>query len=189
MPRPIDATDHAIVRELQADGAQTNVAIAHHLGISEGAVRRRTARLRREGLVRIAAVVDPAAFGLRTHAVIGMHVELHRAEKVATRLATLRELSYVYETSGQYDVIAVGFFASDEELRIFLTRRLAPIEGILRTDTLHVMRTLKRSLRWGDSADPDPERDAVPPSAGRRRARALTAVADPRRRAGRPRRS
>ncbi len=172
MTREVDAIDRAIVHELQADGSKTNVELARAVGLTEGAVRRRVGLLRREGLISIAAVVDPVAFGLRTHAVIGLHVDLNRVEVLAQRLADMRELSYVYETAGQYDIIIVGFFASDEQLRLFLTRKLARLEGILRTDTFHILRTMKRSLRWGEGAETDDQGgDAAAPtgSAGRTR--------------------
>ena len=75
----------------------------------------------------------------------------------------MRELSYVYETTGQYDVMIVGFFASNEQLREFLTRTLAKVEGVISSDIFLVMRTVKRSFRWGEAVD-----DATPPSTPRR---------------------
>ena len=153
MVKELDGIDRAIVRALQDDGSKTNVELAQAVGLTEGAVRRRVALLRRTGLVSISATVDPLALGLRTHAVIGLHVDLNRVEALAEQLADMRELSYVYQTAGQYDIMIVGFFASDEQLRLFLTRKLARLEGILRTDTFHILRTMKRSLRWGESMD------------------------------------
>ena len=151
--REIDAIDRALIRELQTDARQTNVALAKKVGLTEGAVRRRVDSLLASGTIRIAAVADPSALGLQRHAVIGLRVESSRTEELGAALAQMRELSYVYETAGTYDLIIVGFFASDEQLRLFLTRRVARLPGVLRTETFYVMQTLKRSFRWGEAEE------------------------------------
>src|SRR3712207_557519 len=131
MPDGLDDIDRQLVAELQTDGRQSNVALARKVGLTEGAVRRRVDGLLRSGAFRIVAVADPELLGLRTHAVIGIRADLNRVEALTEELAQMRELSYVYETTGQFDIIAVGFFAANEQLREFLTRRLARLSGIL----------------------------------------------------------
>jgi Lrp/AsnC family transcriptional regulator, regulator for asnA, asnC and gidA len=149
----LDRVDRQLVRALQTDGRQSNTALARQLGLSESAVRRRIDSLLDRGVMRVTAVADPLALGLGTHAVIGLRVEQALLEAVSEQLAAMGELSYVYETIGQFDIIVVGFFPSDEELRVFLTQKLARLPGIVRSDTYHIMRTIKRSLRWGEASD------------------------------------
>lgn len=151
--RDIDTIDRALIRELQSDARQSNVALAKKVGLTEGAVRRRVDQLLQSGTIRIAAVADPSALGLQRHAIIGLRVENSRVEELSSALAKMRELSYVYETAGTYDLIVVGFFASDEQLRLFLTRKIARLPGIIRSETFYVMKTLKRSFRWGESEE------------------------------------
>jgi Lrp/AsnC family transcriptional regulator for asnA, asnC and gidA len=148
----LDEIDMALVRELQSDARQSNVALARKVKLTEGAVRRRIDNLLARGAVRIVAVADPETLGLQTHAVIGMRVDIDRIEPLSDELANMRELSYVYQTAGQFDLIVVGFFASTEQLRIFLTQRLGRLQGVKGTDTYVVLRTMKRSLRWGEVA-------------------------------------
>ena len=167
--REIDAIDRALIRELQTDARQTNVALAKKVGLTEGAVRRRVDQLLSSGMIRIAAVADPSALGLQRHAIIGLRVESSRTEELSAALGQMRELSYVYETAGSYDIIVAGFFASDEQLRIFLTRTVARLPGVLRTETFYVMRTVKRSYRWGEADDAP----AVPTETRGRRSRAI----------------
>lgn len=155
MPEGLDEIDRRLVRELQLDARQSNVALARKVGLTEGAVRRRIDNLLKSGGFRIVAVGDPELLGLRTHAVIGLRTDLNRIEQVTKELAAMRELSYVYETTGQFDVIVVGFFASNDQLREFLTRKLARLAGIIDSDTFLVMRTVKRSFRWGEAVESD----------------------------------
>jgi len=165
--RELDDIDRALIRELQTDARQTNVALAKKVGLTEGAVRRRVDHLLSTGTIRIAAVADPSALGLQRHAIIGLRVESSRTEELSTVLAQMRELSYVYQTAGTYDLFIVGFFASDEQLRIFLTRKVARLPGVLRTETFYVMQTVKRSFRWGEAEE------APATEAPRARSRAL----------------
>ena len=167
MPGP-DEIDRQLIRELQSDARQSNVALAQKVGLTEGAVRRRIDNLLKTGEFRIVAIGDPELLGLRTHAVIGIRADMNRLEELTAELTAMRELSYVYETTGQYDIMIVGFFASNEQLREFLTRKLAKVEGVISSDTFLVMRTVKRSFRWGEAVD-----DELPPPSPPRRPRTL----------------
>lgn len=167
MPGP-DEIDRQLIRELQSDARQSNVALAQKVGLTEGAVRRRIDNLLKTGEFRIVAIGDPELLGLRTHAVIGIRADMNRLEDLSAELTAMRELSYVYETAGQYDIMIVGFFASNEQLREFLTRKLAKVEGVISSDTFLVMRTVKRSFRWGEAVD-----DELPPPSTPRRPRSL----------------
>lgn len=148
-----DEIERQLLRELQTDARQSNVALAKKVGLTEGAVRRRIDKLLRAGKFRVVAVGDPDLLGLQTHAVIGLKVELTRIEQLSAELGGMRELSYVYETTGQFDIIVVGFFTSNDQMREFLTRKLARLEGVIDSDTFLVMRTVKRSFRWGEGLD------------------------------------
>ena len=163
-----DEIDRQLIRELQSDARQSNVALAQKVGLTEGAVRRRIDNLLKTGEFRIVAIGDPELLGLRTHAVIGIRADMNRLEDLTAELTAMRELSYVYETTGQYDIMIVGFFASNEQLREFLTRKLAKVEGVISSDTFIVMRTVKRSFRWGEAVD-----DELPPPSAPRRPRSL----------------
>ena len=99
---------------------------------------------------------DPFAGGRRTHVVIMVRTEIKRLEEVAAALAEMPELSYVYVTSGPFDIVSVAFFESDSELHDFLTRKVARLPGILRTETFHIMRTLRRATRLGAPVDAAP---------------------------------
>lgn len=151
--KPLDATDQALIKELQRDGRASNVELAKGLGLSEGAIRHRIRKLIERKLIRVVAVEDPVAGGRRTHVVICLRTEIRRLEEIAASLAAMPELSYVYVTSGPYDIVAVAFFESDAELHDFLTSNVAKMPGILRTETFHIMRTLRRVPHLGQPID------------------------------------
>lgn len=150
----LDDIDKRLMRELQADARISSAALSRMVNLKEGAVRRRIDNLVKGGALRIVGVSDPDTLGLRTHAVIGMRITADQVEPLLLRFAEMREFSYVYQTIGQFDIMAVGFFPSNEQMRSFLLETLAPIEGVLETQTFLIMKTAKRSYRWGQSGEP-----------------------------------
>jgi Lrp/AsnC family transcriptional regulator, regulator for asnA, asnC and gidA len=146
----LDEIDKALIRELQQDARVANMALGKKVGLTEGAVRRRIDNMIKSGTLRIVGVGDPERMGLKTHAVIGMRVEVSRIEALLEEFGRMREFSYVYQTTGQFDIMAVAFFNSNDQLREFLTRTLGQISGVIETHTFLIMKTAKRSFRWGE---------------------------------------
>lgn len=144
----LDDIERQLLAELQANARQTNTELAAKVGLTEGAIRRRVGRLLASGLLKIVAVVDPELSGLTTHAVIGLKVEPSQILAISAAVADMPELSYVYETTGQFDIIVVGYFVSTDEMRDFLQQKLVQLPGIRSTDTFVVMRTVKRPMQF-----------------------------------------
>ncbi len=152
----MDATDRKLLEMLANDGRRANVDMARAMGISEGTVRKRIDRLIASGLLRIVGVADPAAAGYGTRAWILLTTELARVDEVANRLADLPEVLSVQTVMGGYDVMAEAAFASDEDLKAFLSEQVAAIPGVLTSRTCHVARVLKRGHQWAPPPPPPP---------------------------------
>lgn len=76
MPLRLDATDRRILRELMADGALTNVALAQRVGLSAPPCLRRVRALEDAGVIEgYTALVDASALGyaLTAFAMVGLH--------------------------------------------------------------------------------------------------------------------
>lgn len=166
-PQQLDEIDIRLIRELQQDARISNVALARKVDLTEGAVRRRIDNLIKAGALRIVGVGDPEWLGLKTHAVIGMRVAVGQIERLLEAFSHMREFSYVYQTTGQFDIMAVAFFHSNDQLRDFLTGTLGQLEGVLETQTFLIMKTAKRSFRWGESSDEDGDEVPSTNDAGR----------------------
>lgn len=76
MPIVLDAMDWRILRELQADGRMTNIALANKIGLSPPPCLRRVRALEEAGLItRYTALLDEAALGftLTAFAMVRLH--------------------------------------------------------------------------------------------------------------------
>lgn len=135
----------AIIRELQRNARQTNVALAEKVGLSEGAVRRRIDRMVSEGHLHFAVVADAEYMGFRLHVLFQIQTDPDSAEQLIDQLVAMGELSYVYHCTGQFNVCVVGYFESTDELREFTTGRLGMLDGVVEVRTVMIMRVAKRS--------------------------------------------
>ena len=61
----LDQFDREIISLLQKDGRMPFLTIANELGLAEGTVRRRVAKLMDEGLLKIVGIANPFKVGLR----------------------------------------------------------------------------------------------------------------------------
>lgn len=151
----MDQLDKGILEILQKDGRAPYSVIARQLNSNEATVRKRTERLIRAGIVDVIGVSNPIQLGLKTHILIGMDVELGRLDQIADELATMDEFNYVACASGQYDLVAIGVFASDVELYEFLSQRLPKIEGVRKTYTSHLLRLVRRTFNYKIPSESD----------------------------------
>lgn len=139
----MDKLDKDIINFLQENGRMRYTKIAEELGVTEGTVRNRAARLREENLIQIIGMTDPHSMGYEAPAVIGVSVQPAQLEAAAEAIATFPEVSYLILVSGEYDLIIEVFCQNREHLAAFVTDKLQPINGVQKTQTFIILHTYK----------------------------------------------
>ncbi|MGO1319334.1 MAG: Lrp/AsnC family transcriptional regulator [Galactobacter sp.] len=143
----LDATNKAIVEQLQEDGRRSYAAIGKAVGLSEAATRQRVQRLVDAGAMQIVAVTDPLQMGFARQAMIGIDTT-GMIPDIADAIADLPEVNYCVVTAGRYDVLAEVVAEDDEDLlRIITTIR--SVDGVTDTDTLVYLSLRYQSYNWG----------------------------------------
>jgi len=145
---PYDELDRQIIALLQQDGRRPNTEIAQQLGVTETTVRKRVGRLVSENLIKVVAVASPEVVGMTMSAIIGITVDMKAHEEVAAALEALPQTRYVGFSTGPYDLIIEAVFRSHEELLGLLSRKLAKIPGITKTDTSVILKVTKFAYEW-----------------------------------------
>jgi Lrp/AsnC family transcriptional regulator, regulator for asnA, asnC and gidA len=135
--------DRAIADLLGIDGRMSSSELARRVRAPEPTVRRRVRRLLAQGLIRVIAVVDPAQTPDRVDALIGLKVDLSALEHVSAELAKRGELRYVGISTGEFDILAEGVFASQQALRAFLTECIGRLPGVRDSRTFVILHTVK----------------------------------------------
>jgi len=147
MRAELDATDWRILKELQADGRITNVALAARVGLSPPPCLRRVRTLEQAGFIRgYHAILDArlAGYEITAFASVRLHAqgepELREFEKQVLMWPLVRE---VYMLSGDMDYqlhcVAPDLSAFQDQV----VGRLAALPNVASVKTTLVMRRVK----------------------------------------------
>ena len=144
--RRVDELDRRIIEALQENGRESFRRIAARLGVSEGTVRARYARLTSEGILQVVAVTNPLGLGFE-QALIGVKTSGPPSE-VADAISRWPEADYVVVTAGQFDLV-VELVASDRRGLLELTNRLRALASVVSTETFFYLEMWKQLYDWG----------------------------------------
>lgn len=157
---PLDPLERRIVRLLQADGRMTTADLARQTGASEPTVRKKLQAMQASGVLKVRASVDPVHLGHEASAYIGVDVDRARITAVAECLAAFPFIDSVSVTTGPYDLMVKGHFATVRDLYDFLFGELAGVEGIKDTHSFLMLQNFKHEGRTPGAA---PAFRAAPP--------------------------
>ncbi len=127
LPDPVvalDDLDHSLLALLSTDAHESNRELARRLGVSDGTVRSRLARMEGAGLLRIVAMVDPittgevGAVGLVFFAMDGS------GDALIDALAGDPSIPSISRCIGEFDVTVVVDAQSSDELHARVSREL-----------------------------------------------------------------
>jgi DNA-binding Lrp family transcriptional regulator len=154
MPDPIaavqlDATDRAILRQLQQDARPTNVELAQQVHLSPSACLRRVRRLEEAGVIaRYVALLDPRAVGQAGTSFTIVNVErttpeaLRRFEDAVRLEPAILDCFYV---AGGNDYLLRFTYRDAADLERFHTEVLTRLPGVMRSNSMLVLRTVKKT--------------------------------------------
>lgn len=148
MAHRLDSTDRRILKELQADGRVTNVALASRVGITPPPCLRRVRALEDAGFITgYHAEVDEKMLGyaLTAFAMVGLHsqseTDLRAFENRALAWPLVRE---AYMLSGDSDYILSCVAPDLPAFQEFVTRELTAAPNVATVKTFLAIRRAKR---------------------------------------------
>ncbi|MCP4843586.1 MAG: AsnC family transcriptional regulator [Actinomycetia bacterium] len=144
----LDATDKAIIAELQVQGRLAYAKLAPLVGLSEAATRKRVNKLLERGVMEIVAVTDPTRLGLSHQSMVGINVDAD-VRKIADELARIEAIYYVVVTAGRYDILAEVFSADATQFVGVINDQIRPIPGIINLGILTYLDLVKQTYNWG----------------------------------------
>ncbi len=144
----LDATDKAIIAELQVQGRLAYAKLAPLVGLSEAATRKRVNKLLERGVMEIVAVTDPTRLGLSHQSMVGINVDAD-VRKIADELARIEAIYYVVVTAGRYDILAEVFSTDATQFVGVINDQIRPIPGIINLEILTYLDLVKQTYNWG----------------------------------------
>lgn len=148
MPLVLDALDWRILKELQAEGRMTNVALANRIGLSAPPCLRRVRALEEAGLITgYAALVDEVALGftLTAFAMVGLHnqseSDLRAFENLVLGWPMVRE---AHMLSGESDYMLKCVARDLRSFQDFVLGELTAAPNVASVKTFLTIRRAKR---------------------------------------------
>lgn len=139
----MDKLDYLILSHLQEDGRRPFTEIAKSVGVTEGTVRKRAARMIEDDVIRIMGLVDPHKVGFEAPAIIQVTVTPPHLDEAAKQIEAFAEVSYLLMVSGEYDLLVEVRCRDREHLASFLRDQLQQVSGVSRTVSAMVLHTYK----------------------------------------------
>jgi len=144
----LDATDWRILKELQADGRMTNIALANRIGLSAPPCLRRVRALEEAGLISgYTALIDEVALGyaLTAFAMVRLHnqaeSDLRAFENRVLAWPLVRE---AYMLSGESDFMLKCIARDLPEFQNFVLDALTSAPNVASVKTFLTIRRAKR---------------------------------------------
>ncbi|REG83211.1 Lrp/AsnC family transcriptional regulator [Marinomonas pollencensis] len=152
----LDSIDIRILKELQRDADQTNLALAETVGLSAPACLKRVHKLKAEGVIeRVVAVVSAQAIGRRLNMVVEVEMssdDMRLANQFINAIDQSPEVKQCYKVTGSVDFVLIVNVADVFEYDAFCQRVIYAQEGMKKFTTLISLRCTKFDLSQGGLA-------------------------------------
>jgi len=125
----------------------SNNEVSRRLELSEGTVRRRIKQLRKAGIMRTGALLDPNKLDNKQLVLIlACIAKAQNLSCTAEKITQLENVLSVSLISGQYDLLLEVLVDSNRGLVDFPAGDLSTIEGITKTETSLVLKSLNKYI-------------------------------------------
>ena len=126
----LDDLDKRILKLLQFNCRLSFAELSRKLDVAEATVRFWVNRLVEDGVItRFAALVDPAKVGMKVSGAILLKIDPAYLEEACKQLVSFSETQYLFQSTGEYDVVSV-IVARDMEHLNGLVKRTKIIPGV-----------------------------------------------------------
>jgi Lrp/AsnC family leucine-responsive transcriptional regulator len=150
----LDAIDRLILHELQHNGKLSNVELAQRVHLSPSACLRRVKQLEEDGVIaQYVALLNPKAVGQHGTSFTIINLESMSNSLLGAFEQAVRDEPQVldcYYVAGSNDYMIRFSYRDAEDLERFHTEVLMRLPGVERSNSMLVLRTVKKTtaLPW-----------------------------------------
>jgi Lrp/AsnC family transcriptional regulator, leucine-responsive regulatory protein len=148
----LDATDRAILDQLQHDGKLSNVELAQRVHLSPSACLRRVKQLEDDGVIaQYVALLNPKAVGQHGTSFTIINLETMSNSLLDAFERAVREEPQIldcYYVAGANDYLIRFCYRDAEDLERFHTEVLMRLPGVERSNSMLVLRNVKKSTAF-----------------------------------------
>ncbi len=143
----VSEMEKKIVRCLNQNARKSFREIAKETGVSVPAVIQTIRRLEQNGAIKgYVPVLNPEYFGYGLIAIIALRISQGKLLETQKKIAEDPRVLAVYDVTGEWDSILIGYFSDREDLNQFIKQVLS-FKYIDRTVTHLVLNVVKNEVR------------------------------------------
>jgi len=144
MPIQLDKTDIRILNALMEDGRRSYRELARQTSVSPPTIENRVEKLLKVGLIRkIVPIIDIDKLDSGSSALISIKADLSKMAKVIEQLSEMEEVTGVFATTGEGNLLLRVFVSDPKGLHEFITRRLGVEPSLQILSSQIITKTLK----------------------------------------------
>jgi len=141
--RMIDEIDRRLIKALNENARRSFRELAKEVGLSVTAVINKIKKLEEAGAIKgYIAVLDPEYFGYNLMAIIALRISKGKLLETQELIAREPQVVAVYDITGEWDSLVIGYFRSREELNRFI-KKILSFRYVDRTVTHLVLNVVK----------------------------------------------
>lgn len=143
----LDEIDKRILQLLQENSRITLADIARDINeLTENAIRYRIDKLEDEGYIAEYTIqLNPKKFGKNITAIFNLNVLPENINHALEYLKSIDDLTEIYLTTGNFSIIAIGYFEDNPGVTRFITENLKNIK-MIDYDVITVLDRVKHGL-------------------------------------------
>lgn len=131
----LKGTDWTLIEELAQDGRADPAELAGKLGIHVTTVYRRVSALVKGNIIKISGIPNPSRLGFSANAFIILDVDPREVENTCSILSSHPEVYFILTLSNRSGMIVCLHTKNTEMLYEFLKKKVAPLKGLINTET------------------------------------------------------
>ncbi len=133
----MDEIDIQILSLLEKDSRMKNTEIARLLSVSEGSIRRRIDNLTEIGIIKNFTVEISTSFGFISLVLLNTQTQ-ESTYQIVEQIKNIEGVKRVYETTGEWDVVAYVLCNSPKEFNIII-ENIRKLKGVNKSTSLTVL--------------------------------------------------
>jgi len=143
----LDELDRRIIRALNQNARKSFREVAKEVGTSVTAVIHRVKKCEEAGVIKgYIPVIDLEYVGLSVIAIIALRISKGRLLDAQNQIAQDPRIAAVYDITGEWDSVVIGYFRDREDLNDFI-KGLLSLENVDRSVTHLVLNVVKEERR------------------------------------------
>ena len=143
----LDDLDYKILNVLMSNARKSIREIAKEVGVAPATVHNRIRRLIEKGIIRgFYPALDTYRLGYQITAIIMLSVDGSYLTKLEEELKEIKNITAIYDITGDYDILIIAKFKDMESLDIFV-KELINRKGIKKSVTHIAFKVVKEDSR------------------------------------------